>query len=395
MYFEPPVLQQRGHCNSIGGCMNLGRFHYAVALLVRSYKTENIEAILAKVLASLQQSISQPNESTSAAFKTAYSELEKILTDSQLNFVGPIRHAIFIEIGADRRIGVGLLSRVRDAISQNQIVPSQAHKEITEINVDIVKYFNDLNQVDTVFTDLEIEYDELGHGAFEVGISMPHDISGETLEGLEKEIHKVDSLLKTFNELVCQDSSSPIVKTISASEWQFFINSVPEVAACIAIAIERIVALYKSNLEIRLIKEQLTEKKLPKNVTKPLEDHIKKAVKEEIDKLSANIVESNYKQEDIGRKNELIVKLSKDLTYLADRIDKGATFEVRAEPTKKPEEQEGEEEKFKKDMIRYKKENKLVVDVNRISHIISALERSDGPTLMLPSEVEVKQPSKG
>lgn len=369
--------------------MNLGRFHAAIELLVRKYKEDDVEVLLSQMIAMLSQSIGAPNESTSAAFKDAYSSLETALIQSDLNFVAPTRRIIFEDINAVNMIGDGLLLRINEAIQQNQIVPSLALNAITEINSKMTKYFNSLKQIDNSFTELEIEYDELKEGFFEIGVSLPHDISGETLEDIEKEIHKIDAMLKTFNELACEDASSLKVKTISATEWQFFIESAPKVAACMAFAIERIVALYKSNLEIKLLKEQLAEKKLPKAVTKPLEDHIKKTVKIELETLATNIVDNNYKQQDTGRKNELKVKLNKDLTYLADRLDRGATFEVRAEPPKVPE--AGEEGVAELEMEKYNKDSELALEINRISNVILALERSEGPTLMLSADVETEK----
>ena len=90
-------------------------------------------------------------------------------------------------------------------------------------------------------------------------------------------------------------------------------------------------------MEIRKISENLKSKAIPKEVTDPLEAYIAKIVKDEMKKLSTDLVATYYKGEK-KRKNELITGMSKSLKKLAARIDDGIIIEARArEPEKQGE----------------------------------------------------------
>lgn len=239
------------------------------------------------------------------------------------------------------------------------------------------------------FRAYKIEYDDLGPGEFEIGISIPKEIMESNLEGLGKESHQLNKVFKTIKEVVEDDSSSIKFKTISSSDWQVFLNCIPGVAALLAVAIERIVALYKNHLEIKKIKLDLAERKLPKEVTKPLEDYLKEFVKVELQNIAKELIDDNYDKPDEGRKNELLTGLTDAFQYIAERIDKGATFEVRAEaPDEVQETKEGDkksEDQLKK-LAEYKETMKLVSIVNEKGRAITRLQKNHKQFLILPSE---------
>ncbi|TXT23493.1 MAG: hypothetical protein FD134_2103 [Gallionellaceae bacterium] len=203
---------------------------------------------------------------------------------------------------------------------------------------------------------------------------------GSDIESLEHEFHEVNFVLKTLQEVVGEGSGGIEVKTISASEWQIYLEAVPILAASLIHAVEKIVALYKSNLEIKKLKRELENNNLPEAVLKPLQDHIESAVKSEIRKIADELVELYYKKKDEGRKNELKNQTSQALRYLADRIDRGATIEVHAEPPEEPVE-EGEAENPKAKKVAELRD--LVAVVNKKMSSVTQLSRSDQPVLAI------------
>lgn len=316
--------------------MNLGRFHSAVYAIKKEMEEGSTIQVLANLQINLQNSISQQTAESVALFKQSYTDVLSILENSKSNFVWPTRRQIYIEIGAGEFIGAGLADKIKSIISDNQIAPANALLEIQNTSRLVGEFYNRVNALNINFSELEIEYDDLESGGFEIGFSFPHEVIGSDLESLEKELHRVDFALKTFQEIATGKVEALEIRAISASEWQVFLNSVPVLAACTAAAIERIAALYKTNLEIKLLKKQLDDKKLPEEVVKPFQDYIKQTVKIELRNISDDLVEEFYKKDDEERKNELKYQMSQALLYVADRMDKGATVEVRAEPPVEP-----------------------------------------------------------
>lgn len=371
--------------------MNLGRFHSAVTTIVNEVKDEQIFQLIENLQTSLQNSISHQTPESGKIFKEAYSNLIDALENSESNTTFQTRRIIYNEIGATDHIGIGLANRIKNAISENQIAPANALAEIQNINKKSRKYHDMLVVLDETFSDLKIEYDDLSEGEFEIGFSFPHDLIGTDLESLEKEFHRLDFALKTLQEISLGKVEQLKIKTISASEWQVFLDSLPALALCMAATIERIAALYKNNLEIKLLKQQLDDKKLPENVTRPLQEHIEQAVKLELRQIAEDIVDEFYKNNDEGRKNELKNKATQTLQYLADRMDRGATIEVHAEPPDEPKVNPGEDEV---DAVRqntlneYHKINEIAIRVKNLSKLTLELERSSGPILSLKFEEE-------
>jgi hypothetical protein len=118
---------------------------------------------------------------------------------------------------------------------------------------------------------------------------------------------------------------------------------VPKAAAFLAIAIERIVAVYKQILEIRKIRAELTKIQVPPDKLKGLEDHAKDLMKENIETIAIEIT-SESPVLDPNRKNELTNQLRISLTMIANRIDKNYNIEVRmSAPQKEGEDTQADE----------------------------------------------------
>lgn len=370
--------------------MNLGRFHAAIYSIQLEIEHCKILNLLSELESNLQNSITQSDPESGDLFKQSYASLINILEGAESNYTFPTRRKIYKEIGATRYIGVGLAAKIKNTISENLVTPTNALVEIQKITTDVKKFYEKLNTLNAIFGELEIEYDELESGEFEIGFSFPKEIVGEDVESLEKEFHKLNFTLNTLHEISTGEVGTVKIKNISATEWQVFLESTPTLAACMVVAIERIVALYKNNLQIKLIKKQLDEKELPPEVTQPLQDYIKESVKIELRKIAEDIVEEFYKVDNNGRKNELKTQASKALQYIADRMDHGATIEVHAEPPDEPKPTaEGDDEVAPVDkavLRKFQDLKEIVTKVNNSSKLTLGMEQSSGPVLSLDHE---------
>lgn len=157
--------------------------------------------------------------------------------------------------------------------------------------------------------------------------------------------------------------------------------------------------MYKSNLEIKNLKKNLEEKKLPEHLISPFAQHMKEMVDGGLKSIAKDIVVEFYKVPDKERRNELLNHLSKALKILADHIDKGATFEVQAKEPVQPENPENSENnpaknaENEKKLKEYNELKELASIVNKRSEAITRFEQSDGPLLMI-EEVDPDKPDK-
>jgi len=379
--------------------MKVGRLHAVLEEIRKDYKDNDVANLLNQLQSALQQSVDQPTPERSTAFKECYANISSVLRESGVNRSSPIEEKIFVEIKALPHVGIGLLDRITKAIAENNVTPRDALTEIQGIVQETNKYHKTVDTLVDQFEELEIEYDELEEGEFEIGVSIPKAITKGNIEGLKQELHELNQTFRIFKEVSGDEVTSIEIKDLSSSEWQVFLDCVPGLAMCFAVAIERIVALYKKLLEIRKLKQELS-KNVPKNALKSIDDHLKVAVDQGLQEIAASILKEFYKKDESGRKNELNNGLCKALRYIADRMDHGGTFEVNACEPEEPEAEDEEEEKskeFKAKLKKYAELKKFASKVNEQGRATAQLEARDKPILMLEqvsnSKVQNKAPT--
>lgn len=367
--------------------MNLGRFHEVVNLVASELSEDKIVGLLSELESALQQSISQSNDDTAKNFRTKLNDLKSTLEGAESNMFHASKREILNNIGASDRIGKGLWLRIQRAISANNLTPALAMTQISKIRRDVEEFYGSIKQIDDAFTKLDIEYIALDKGEFELGFVIPKNITSDKLVSLKDELASIDYCVRSFNEVAVADGGSLPVSTISTSDWQIFLTCVPATAACVVHALEKIVGLYKSSQEIKLLKKQLEDKSIPEDVMKPLQTYVEGIVSNELRKIGDAIVDEYYKGDE-GRKNELKNKLPKALRYLADRIDRGASVEVNARLPEAPEQAKEDakiENKKEKDEVfqRYEDLRQLVEFVDKKMEEVDRLEVQDAPTLLV------------
>src|SRR5262249_91907 len=108
----------------------------------------------------------------------------------------------------------------------------------------------------------------------------------------------------------------------------------------IALAVERIITVYKNLLEIRKLRNELRAKPgVTDDDVKGIESRAEKLMDEGIEELIPDLLDRFYKAADAGRKNEMKIEFKYSLSKSANRIDRGFNIEVRIEPTKSDEQQ--------------------------------------------------------
>lgn len=292
---------------------------------------------------------------------------------------------------------------IEATLLENNVTPAKALSDLQVLRGELGEFVQHLNNIVAAFAKFEIERDALEPGKFELGLSIPRYATGENVEDLSKELSWIDQLLKAFSELVGEGRVSPRVRTISSTDWQFFIEQTVLLGPVIAICVDRILAMLKTNLEIKKLNKDLENKNLPEAITRQIDEHVQTALRDGIRKIAEELVDNFGKDSVSERKNELATDLTIGLLRLAKRINQGAEVEVRATPPVLPppvanEADKSEQEAHAAKMIAYESTLKAATEVNEIEQTLLSgkLEQTHDVPLLIDYESTTDQsaPSK-
>jgi hypothetical protein len=326
--------------------MHLGRFHAVIDHIETHFREAKLAEQLEAAAVALDQYTSSRAESHIADFRaklaSAIDDSESVAPELLQPYAQQVIDELSIRDLFPPRLRVAIEEVVSmhgfDSASLSAALRKQAKQYLAKIAL--------LKQLDTSLRGLSAEYTSVEDDKAEVGLLLPREIVGETLPDLSKEFDKISNLARAVNELTGVETYDSKVATISSSWWQIFLEVPIDQVALWVVAIERIVALFKSNLEIKNLQKQLSEKSIPEKILKLISDEVEKKVTAELTKIAADIVARFGKLEDKGRKNEVETQLRQGLYYLARRMNQGAQVEINVgvpDEPEDPEVKEGEE----------------------------------------------------
>ena len=342
---------------------------------------------LQATVSALSTSISSATEANATAFSEALAELYAALDAFTANDATPSQLVILQEIGAVDKVGSGLREKIQNTLDNNRVTPANALAELQKI-LEVISHFSEVvSEIVDGFEALKIPYDRLDPGESEIGVLVPWAVVHSNLEGLQKELNQFDKSLKTFGELVEDNPQSPKIRSVGSSTLQVFIQSTPGIAVCFVTAIERLCALYKKILEIKLLRRQIREKSLPETAAASLEAHEKQMAETEIDKIADHLIREFGKHKGKERLNELRNGLRAALRFFAAQIDAGVDMEVRSEPPRPKDvaESYGADPKSAKTKQALDKARKMATRIQRTGAVMRALRRVGEPILALES----------
>jgi len=205
-------------------------------------------------------------------------------------------------------------------------------QELQQLNKRIKDFEKALIEGTSALEYFNIGDETLEPGECEIGVLIPRVRVNNRLVDFANELKELSFILNTFSEVATGKKDDLTIKTISSSELLVYLNAIAPYAACLAVAIERIVALYKQLLEIRKLKNDLRKQGVPDNNTSGIEYFANELMENGLTELSNEITTQFYKKKDEERRNELRNAVLISLKKLATRIDQGFNIEVRVQP---------------------------------------------------------------
>ncbi|MEQ1813462.1 MAG: hypothetical protein ABL860_03295, partial [Candidatus Nitrotoga sp.] len=264
---------------------------------------------LDKVIAALQAYQSAPNPNTSAAFKLALSEFDESAKVFPPEFSNKSYQQVLEDVHGKEFLGPHLSEAVRTLIAEHSLTPVDLQANLQEFRKGLGEFIDRIVLIAETLDVLEIEYEQLDGGEFEIGLHLPKDLVGNYLSDLNKEIVHFDRLFSALNELMGRGNESVIVRTVSTTWYQFFLQLDVTQIAAITFAIERIVALYKNNLEIRKLKRDTELHKNMEDVAKLIEQKIEDKLRQGMADIASQVRKEYQKNENDERVNEVEIQI--------------------------------------------------------------------------------------
>lgn len=327
--------------------MHLGRFHAVVFDLVHHFKSAGTTEALQDASSSMAEYANSRNEDALNRFKQAVQKAKTSASIEDKDLLQPFAQQAISEMGLSGLFNPEFTKALDTVVSGAGFDPHGLSESISKFSESISSKISLLRQMEASFEKLEVEFERVEGGEAEIGFILPREVVGTKLGELSREFDHLNKLSRAIAE-ISGDSQEyePTVRTIASSWWQLFLDLTPEQIGIWVLAIERILNLFKTNLEIKSLSNQLKERHLPDSITSLIESEVDKRVKAEIKKISADIKKQNSKGKDPARLNELETQLRQGLSHLAKRLNQGMQIEINLsipEEPKEPEAAEGKE----------------------------------------------------
>lgn len=313
--------------------MNAERLYVIAKAIKTDLAKGKIIPTLEQLINALQNQITAPQEPSHQQQVSEYrTKLNEALTESSVRDFSPTWMQIVDQIHGTHILGEKLLESLEQCFSANAITPSVALDKLKVIRDELKAFSNGLDQLINAYAQLSIGSEDLEPGECEVGILIPRGFVDDRLDNLGKELAELNKIFGVFAEIAQGGRPGFKVRTLSTSDFLVFIEAALPVAACIAVAVDKLISTYKNLLDIRKHHRELKELGLRKVELGGIEEYANRLMSERIDELDKELLAEFLKQADQHRENELKVELKQQLSKLANRIDRGFNVEVRCMP---------------------------------------------------------------
>ena len=367
--------------------MHLGKFHYAISTLSNQFTIPDVGSKIQAVIQQLDSLAANPGHpNIAAAFKENLEALRKHLGSSTLNKPYPTLAALLDSIGARKYVGDELFQQVENVISENGMTPQLAATALRKLLADVTEFYLAVEGIDIAFTKLEVEYERLEPGQGEIGISIPEPVGERLLTTLADTAKAWDKALRPFVELADPEHNPIAVRTISSSDWQFYLTAATGVYLAFSGAVGRLNELLIKLIETKKLLIQLTGIGVSANAIATVAAESDAMLDVETRKLGEKIVEENLPT-DPGRANELKTAMTASLKFMARQMAENVKIEVRYLPPKPPKTDVPSDQQLEDATNRVEELTELAAQVERNMDIVR-LDDSAREILNLPAPEE-------
>ncbi|WP_141397448.1 hypothetical protein [Polaromonas sp. AER18D-145] len=368
--------------------MDLARFHRAIALIDDDLKRIDIDTRLQELITDLNNIASNPgNVEIANVFKDHLEQLRKLFEISPLNRADDDTAQVVADLHLQSFLGDQLFTRVLDCVQANHLsanLAATALNELKELAKKKLRYIRSMNEA---FTELEVEYFELGEGEAEMLIDLPVSTETKTLDDLSKEAKEWNRICETISETFDPERNPVTVRTLASGSWLLYLAGTASFIYGVSQCTKGVNAILRDLIKMKSLYTQLVSTNTPKPILKSLETHNASKVKTDLEKLASKLVSEFYKGPDKGRKNELRTAMSIALQKLSRKIAEGARIELRLELPEKPTVAEGEQPtaEQKKKLAAFERASQIQLELQYSKPDAEFVEHADDLQRALPA----------
>lgn len=308
--------------------MHLGRFHAVIHDLSRHFESADLINRLTHATSQLSAYISNHSEQHLVSFREALDQVYSAADVTDQDLLQPYAQQVIEEIGVRDVIGQDFRNALEKLLSTENFDTQGLINRLNERTTEIKNKIAHIRAIDNAFDHLGVEYQRVLENDAEVGFMLPREVVGDSLKDLSNEFSKIGNLAKAINEISGAADYDPKVVTIASSWWQVFLDLDPAQIALWVMAIEKIILIHKSGLEIKKLKNELAKQNVSQEITKKIDEDLEKRMADEVGNIAVEIRAKHSKIADEARGNELEVALRQGLAHLSLRISQGAQVEI-------------------------------------------------------------------
>lgn len=350
-----------------------------------------------KITDTLNALVNNINASQHNEISTNLSKLKEYFAESISNNYNPSNLKIIQYIGACDYFGMTGFLKLEELLNKNSFNVQKTVVDLQKFVLKRTEYVSLIKTTSDCLEKLNIQPHFHSDNTFEVGLLMPKELTSNKIINVTNELNHWDKVFKALKELTTGSVDDTEINFINNGSLEFFIDNGPQIAASLAVTVERVIKLYKNIVEIRSAKEKLKELGVSTGDQKAIEKQEKDILNKGIDTIASEIVkEFATKQIDNGRLNELIISMKINITYIAKCIDKGMIIEINPPEISAPidsketdtEEKKNENKKLKEN---YDKKLKQIEIVQKSMDTIKSLGKTGVDIVKYLTEVEVPE----
>lgn len=318
--------------------MNVERLHAICVAIRKDLEETSTVQTLNELVAALQSVVSQPGQPQyQEQVAAALGKLTTSLESSETGRFPATWRQTLEQLGIDSLLGETLLERVQEILARNQITPAVAQSEITALAAEVTEISNAIGQLLGGLEYLHIGTEDLPPGEVELAALIPRHAVHNDLPHLGNEFLELQRLMGPFLELATGSRPNLKVNAIASTDFGVFLQLDPQSGALIALAVERVVAMYKTLLEIRRLHQEIADHGVPTDALTGIEDYANSLMRSGIDEHVETLIPGPV----VGRDHELKMELRLSLNGIANRIDRGYNIDIRASEPDEVDETEG------------------------------------------------------
>ena len=309
--------------------MHLGRFHAVVHGLSIFYQSATLGQKLEVCATNLDSYAQSRAQSHIENFRTGIEDFRATATSIPDFLQQPHSVSVIEQLGLSALMGEALYSRVTGIVNgphsyDHVTIAAELRKLISSLNSRVASVF----AMDKSLGELDVEYEQVNDDESELGLLIPRELVESTLPQFSKELEKFSGLFRAINELTGASSYDPKIRTVSTSWWQFFIElDAIQIAAWTA-AIERILTMFKTNLEIKKLQQEVAKHQFSADLQAALEAQIDQRLTDGLQKIASDLRSEFGTGTDQARLNEVETQLRLGLRHLAHRLNQGTQVEI-------------------------------------------------------------------